>query len=356
MRREEFYQFVQQYVVGMLPEEFSKLAVKTRKAINQSGEYMGLCFIDESLDEKIAPIYNLDNLYEQFGQMSDELEMLMEVATVIRESYDVERNALMYEATMRVMDDYEEVKKNLFITPESLARQNVKPHPPRQYYADIPCNARIQIIAENILEQGIASAVVNENLLQNWGKTFDEVFQDAVKNTENIRKTIISPMVNVLEEMGLTDIPIEAELQSIFIVTNETKIDGASNLFLPGVMDKVADMIGGSYYVIPSSIHEVIVHPVLPGINGTEEDIASLEEMIREVNRESLADKDILSNKAYFYNAVTKEFGVAREQLQKAQVDDLSLIDNLSSTKSESLDADEVSKNIISGITNPRQC
>lgn len=355
MRREEFYQFVQQYVVGMLPEEFSKMAVKTRKAINQSGEYMGLYFVDESLDEAVAPIYNLDNLYEMLGQIPDELEMLMEVATVIRETYDANKNALVYEATMSLMDDYEEVKKNLFITPESLARQNVEPHPLRQYYGDIPCNARVQIVASNLLEQGIASAVVNENLLQNWGKTFDEVFQDAVKNTENIRKTVISPMVNVLEELGMPDIPVETELQSIFIVTNETKIDGASNLFLPGVMDKVADMIGGSYYVIPSSIHEVIVHPVIPGINGTEEDIIALEEMIQEVNREALADEDILSNKAYFYNAVTKEFGAAREQLQKAQVDDLSLIDNLSSTKSESLDADEVSKNIISGITNPRQ-
>lgn len=45
---------------------------------------MGLSLIDESMDVSVAPVFNLDHMYQAFGDMRDELEMLMAVANVMK--------------------------------------------------------------------------------------------------------------------------------------------------------------------------------------------------------------------------------------------------------------------------------
>lgn len=350
MTREEFYQFVKQYVVGMLPEEFSKLSVKVRKAVNQSGEYMGLSLIDESMDVSVAPVFNLDHMYQAFGDMRDELEMLMAVANVIKKNYNVNEVELMHDEVFRLLGNYEEAKERLFITPESLARHNAEPSSLCRYFADIPCNARIQLAPG---EESFASIVINENILKGWGKEFEEVFKDAMDNTPNVCRTTIQPMGEALGDLGFPDEMNGEDIDMLLVVSNDKKIDGAANIFLPGVMEEVARRVGGSYFIIPSSVHEVLVHPVIPDVNGTEESVYRLEELIRDVNREAVADDEILSNNAYFYNAETKEFGLAKQQLQK--INNLSLLGKDVSLHAEPMDTDEISKNIISGVNNPRQ-
>ena len=55
-------------------------------------------------------------------------------------------------------------------------------------------------------------------------------------------------------------------------------------------------------YIIPSSIHEVILLPD----SGKEPDATALKEMIREVNSTQVAPEEILSDNLYYYDATDK--------------------------------------------------
>ncbi|MBQ6223438.1 MAG: hypothetical protein IJJ44_12570, partial [Solobacterium sp.] len=83
------------------------------------------------------------------------------------------------------------------------------------------------------------------------------------------------------------------------VVTNSNMAYGASALFYDGVMNRVADRIGGSYYVLPSSVHEVICVPAY------RMEWTDLQSMVRNINDTVVSDEDVLSDNVYYYDADT---------------------------------------------------
>ena len=60
--------------------------------------------------------------------------------------------------------------------------------------------------------------------------------------------------------------------------------------------------MGENYFVLPSSIHEVIIVPesASPGYSD-------LNEMIREINQTQVAEEEVLGDHAYYYDCAKKE-------------------------------------------------
>ena len=81
------------------------------------------------------------------------------------------------------------------------------------------------------------------------------------------------------------------------ILTNSRKTHGAACILDPGVLDGVAQEMGSDFFILPSSIHEVILLPVTGN-----EDHEKLKEMIREVNSTQVAPEEVLSDTLYRYD------------------------------------------------------
>ena len=95
-----------------------------------------------------------------------------------------------------------------------------------------------------------------------------------------------------------------------YVLTNSSGIYGASVLAydcgLEGsILSLVADTIGENYYIIPSSIHELILLPESLDYNA-----ADLQKMIREANKTLVRPDDILTNYLYHYDIDEKDFGI----------------------------------------------
>jgi len=90
-------------------------------------------------------------------------------------------------------------------------------------------------------------------------------------------------------------------IQIFYIMTNKYQINGASVLLYHGLLDGLAEKLGTDLYVIPSSIHEFLILPVLPGTC-----IQDLNAMIHEVNSTQVEEEEILSDHAYFYSRSEK--------------------------------------------------
>ena len=136
-------------------------------------------------------------------------------------------------------------------------------------------------------------------MLDKWGVTKRSVIDAAIKNSKAESK--ITDMMDMLAQMmGVTR---EEALERIggqpddtpdqIIVSTDNNTYGAIGIL--GKLDYLKKRFG-KFYVLPSSVHEVIVVPD----NGMI-DRNSLTRMVKEVNATTVADDEILGSKAYAF-------------------------------------------------------
>ena len=159
--------------------------------------------------------------------------------------------------------------------------------------------------------------LVTNNLVQQFGITPEQLHEDAIENSPIIRPAELNTLRDTLVSMVGPEIgelmDPEGPESKLYVATVDDKMHGAGVIAYPGFMEEVADTMGGDFYVIPCSVHEVIMVPDLP-----EMDIKNMEEMIHMVNATELKPEDVLSEKLYHYDSQDKVFEKA-EKFEKRQ-------------------------------------
>ena len=89
----------------------------------------------------------------------------------------------------------------------------------------------------------------------------------------------------------------------MYIATNEDRMNGASVLAYPDFMETAVECLNGSFYILPSSIHEVILLPEKSGF-----DVQELQMLVRHVNATEVAPKERLSDHVYHYDRKKRLF------------------------------------------------
>ena len=94
----------------------------------------------------------------------------------------------------------------------------------------------------------------------------------------------------------------ELQQECLYVVTNHRRINGAAVLLYPEMLKQLGERYGGDYYVIPSSIHEVLL------LKATgDEQAERLNGMVREVNETHVAPEERLSDHVYYYSVSEEE-------------------------------------------------
>lgn len=154
-------------------------------------------------------------------------------------------------------------------------------------------------------QMGNGSITIRNEHLKMWKVEKNRVIEDAVINTPNKLKAQIFPMMQILEETMGHSIIEENEWQTdlyednicpMYVLTNETKMNGAACILYPQFAQNLPkeDI---DYYILPSSIHEVIL---LPAHEIQDED--DLQKMVYEVNETQVEPEEVLSNHVYYYS------------------------------------------------------
>ena len=86
-------------------------------------------------------------------------------------------------------------------------------------------------------------------------------------------------------------------LYPMFVLTNSEGLFGASCMLYDQLIHSYAERFQSDFYILPSSIHEVIL---VPAFKNELMDLFS--EMVREVNQSQVAAEEILSDHAYYYS------------------------------------------------------
>lgn len=308
MNFEEFVEEVKSRIKNYLPDRYASASVSTNQ-INKIGEiYLGLAV--KTADMAAVPMINLNQFYEEFRGDMDEL--LREVSGIITSNE-------MFEDTSWLLD-YDKVKEHLFVRISNTERNaGILENAPHRNMEDLSMTYHIRV---DVPGKGQASTLITNQALKMYGISEEELHHDTLINSMKIFPAYLNTMDEMVgdilthnPDMGMIPNPLPYG-NALLVLTNEEKTNGASALFYPGIMDVIANIMKGDYFILPSSIHEVILMPKRMG-----KSVEELEQIVKNANKTNVSSNEFLSNHVYHYDAKERLF--ERGDKYEARMNDL---------------------------------
>lgn len=152
----------------------------------------------------------------------------------------------------------------------------------------------LALIAE--ARSGEFRAVITREMMDSFSMTEDDLMYKALLNAAEHDPAVLTDIAELVccGQDNCTDLfsadgfaPTEG---SLYVLSNSSYYWGASVLFYPGMTERLAAMFGGDFYVLPSSVHEVLILKV----SGA--DPETLASTIHEGNRTVVSSDEFLSD------------------------------------------------------------
>lgn len=156
------------------------------------------------------------------------------------------------------------------------------------------------------LDGGGAAAVrINNKHMERWGICREELEAAAYSNYKRSGGTKIRSMDSFIGELLGTAAGEHGSCLPMYVATNRWGIGGAAAMLFPEELGNLAERLGSDLYILPSSIHEVLLLPTAMGQPG------ELAEIVREVNRTQVLPEERLSDNVYRFCRERGEVRVA---------------------------------------------
>lgn len=307
----EFVEKMKSEVREYLPEDVAKdIVIDDVVVVKMNDQKLhGITFKMPGVDA--APTLYVNEMYETYKDGTDIGYLASEMANM----YLASRNAV---SPPEVELSYDNVKDKLTVRLLEKSRN-------REFLANMPCVSvghGLAVIADiNMGEDrgGEWRIAVNNNVLDSLDVDNETLFSDAMKSSVVLDPPTLVDMTSALfssEKSNLLDRdePIAPEdIGGMYVLTNTSGSLGAAALFYPDVKEKAAELIGRDYYILPSSVHEVILVPESLGINAAE-----LCNMVKQANRTVVEEHDILSDNVYHYSRDDRRLDKVEAEPQRA--------------------------------------
>ena len=250
-------------------------------------------------DSKMSMAFRLKEIYSSVQDGEDIDHAVYKMVNTIEDSISVIKDK--EQDVKSFISDYEKVKDHTYLRmiPGDSPVLKDTPHKMVEDMA-LVVNIHLESFSD---ENGRSCVVVSKPLMEMYGIDEKQLFADAEKNSlanEPIVFTPLGDMIKSLIESEELPSPEEAGIVT-YIATNKSGFQGAAVAGYPDFAEKAAETIGGSFYMIPSSVHEFILikddgMPKAKDLNA----------MIKNVNETVLEPRDILSAQCYHYDAKNK--------------------------------------------------
>lgn len=166
-------------------------------------------------------------------------------------------------------------------------------------------------------EQGILA--LTKRLMPD-GITEEVLYRHAVENAEGlfpvyqstIREALICMGVRE-EELFPPELPEEMK-KDFFVLTNEPMKYGVAAMLYPGVLDQFCRQYPEGFYIIPSSVHEVLI------LSKNDVTLELATGMLRDINP-TIGDDNILSDYVHAYDPVKKRIYIAEDPEIEKELD-----------------------------------
>ena len=302
MNRKEFYEYVKDNVKDYLPDSYQNGEIRIEEVVKNNGLKLTGISIPQG-EQRAVPTVYLDSLYLEYVNGKDLDSCVGDVADM---RIEVQDKAAFINMGLPDILDYEKMKDKLQMricdrewNEERLADKVVTEHGDFAAYYAVN-------VEEN--EGGIGSIPVTVTLMNEWGVTVEQIQADAVAADRN-RGVALMDMTEIVNSMIFGGEPenlfhekldVEMIENPMFCLTNERKMNGASLLLQEDIRKQIGECLGCDYFVLPSSIHEVLI---LPDTGAFE--VQELNAMVKEVNETQVERQEQLSDKVQFCDGKT---------------------------------------------------
>ena len=226
---------------------------------------------------------------EQLKNCTDTQEAIEFVNKVVEaHQADMER---LSEGSMEFFTNYENIKGMLTVR---LLSKNDKAEVFRK--ADARGFKGLKIVPYVNTPEGMVKGQikVTKSHINLWGVSEKEVIDQALKNTSKEEK-LVKSLIGFMADLTGNQEMYEEIPDGPIIVSNKGNYFGAAQILglIPGLKKKYAN----GFFVIPSSVHEVLVMP--KGFNGFDEDM--LTDMVQDVNSSVIIPEERLADQAFVF-------------------------------------------------------
>lgn len=170
---------------------------------------------------------------------------------------------------------------------------------PHQPYLDL---AIVYYLLLEVSRHGTATMLIRREHLVMWEIDEELLAEQASLNMPRLLPVELKGIEMVISELAAEEqelLPPEYEQteDKMYVLSNEIRSFGASAILYPGQLEAVAALLGEAYYVLPSSIHEVIIVPESGSMPTVQ-----MEAMVTEINQTQVDEEEVLSNRVYYYD------------------------------------------------------
>ena len=250
-------------------------------------------------DSKMSMAFRLREIYRDFENGEDMDHAVDRMCSTIKESISVIETR--EQDVKAFITDYEKVKDNTYLrlVPGDSPILADTPHKKIEDMALVVSIALVDFSDEH----GKSVVVVSKPLMEMYGIDEQQLFADAERNSLQYEPVVFTPLGQMIKDLiKAENLPDPADEGIVaYIATNRSGFHGASVISYPDFCKEAAETMGGSFFLIPSSVHEFI----LIKDDGTPK-AKDLNRMIKNVNETVLEPRDFLSNQCYHYNAKSK--------------------------------------------------
>ena len=326
MNFQEFLRVVKSEIEGKFDKEYS---ISYNHVVKNNGlELEGLVIFKEG--ETVVPNIYVNEYYDMYKKTGD-------INFVISKIIEMYETALTSNFVNDFSIDYtfDNMKDKIYYRIVNYEK-NIK------LLNDIPHKKFLDMVIAfycliDTTTDGIASIRITNDHLEKWKINKYDVLDIAMKNTPRIFPGVIRSMKDVIKDLilkssldnvfsdgdeydtsfnesgnvyyfnkneKLDEDIIEEMLHRLtydkncdmYVLSNKTGLNGASAMLYNGLIEQFAEKVNSNLYILPSSIHEVILMPY-----NEEYEIEELKKMVKEINSTQVPKGDVLSDSVYIY-------------------------------------------------------
>lgn len=295
--------FIKQLINGI--HDITDISLENIKFVKKDGgDLLNIIFAEHDDAYEVCSVH-VEELYTEY---QDGVKLNVIVNNISNDVLHAKNNNMYYDKTIELMD-YDTAKSRLFVRLINYDKNaDILRNVVYKTFGDIAFTV-YAIVDEN--EYGIVSTKILKFMVKKWDKNEDDIFNEAIKNTYYLTPPRIYKWKGVLCDESyagnsfMNDEDV-CDLDKSFsgnILSTTRKTNGAIAVFLPGVAEKISEILDSDFYMVFTSIHEVMIHSTGSGV-----DPKDLKIILQDTLREAIPSSDYLTEEIYKYNRKTHKF------------------------------------------------
>lgn len=298
MRKEEFVQKVISDFKNYLPPQLrADITVERSSVIKMNDEqHIGICIKREG--SPIAPNIYLDDMFTAYTMGADYEKLMFKLVATYLESMQHPPCPSDFEGN----DIRDSGRCGLRLLSAVRNSRYLKEHVNKEFGLGLVLTADFCIPDNN---GGEWRTTISWDLFNEIGIDIEEFFSDIIwSNSINYPAVLYEfSAESEFDVNRLYDEKIDTDM--LYVLKTTRNCHGAVAIAYPGVLERIGTAFGSNFYVVPSSVHEVIIVPERFDVNPE-----ALSAMLIDANETVVAPDDVLSNSLLYYDRATDELSI----------------------------------------------